>query len=603
MKLWTRLGALVLIAALLAPAFGITRAQDEAPEVLILPINGAQFLSGAYFDFRIEIHAQQMPVDFAVTINGQAAESVFGSGWTMDSWEIKDGGGALSHSATMRWVRAPDPGEYGVEVTAGGQTHSVTWIVREPITERNARNVILFIADGGSIASYTAARLVSRGMEQGTYNDRLSFESFEEIGFLSTSGIDSIITDSANSASAYNTGHKTAANATGVYPDTSVDTLDDPRTEKFASLVKRLRDMAVGVVTNTELTDATPTAVWAYGRDRSSVSQIDYAAQLLDEGILLDVLMGGGRDYFIPQSVDGSDRNDDRDLLAELEAAGYTIATTSDELQAAVEGNPRYLFGVFNSGNMDSWLDRHVYTENSADFPNQPGLDEMTVAALEVLNRNPNGFYLQVEAGRVDKELHDMDFDRALAEVIEFDRAIAAAVEWAAVNAPDTLIIVTSDHAHGYEVYGTVNVEAFNEADTEYEKLGAIGMYGNAGFPTYEDADGDFYPDSWTPSIALAQGKVDHPPYTEDFQVSPAPRLSSLLTEDGLNVDNPDDDPDGIEMTGNLPNGFTVSGHTLQDVPVYATGPGSSCLGRVQENIEVFFCMAAAIGLDPSLVP
>jgi alkaline phosphatase len=600
MKLWTRLGALVLVATLLVPTFGITHGQDEAPEVLILPIDQAQFLPGTAFDFRVEIHAQQMPIDFVVTINGQAAESVFGSGWMMDSWEIEDGDGALSHSATMRGVYAPGPGEYVVEVTAGGETHSITWTVREPITERSARNVILFIVDGGTVASYTAARLVSRGMEQGTYNDRLSFESFEEIGFLSTSGIDSIITDSANSASAYNTGHKTATNATGVYPDTSADTLDDPRTEKLASLIKRLRDMAVGVVSNTELTDATPTAVWAYGRDRSSVSQIDYAAQLLDEGILLDVIMGGGRDYFIPQSMDGSDRNDDRDLLGELGAAGYTIVTTNDELSAAVEEGTTRLFGIFNSGNMDGWLDRHVYTENSADFPNQPDLDEMTVAALEVLNRNPNGFYLQVEAGRVDKELHNLDFDRALAEVIEFDRAIAAAAEWAAANAPDTLIIVTSDHAHSYDVYGTVDVEAFNTADTEYEKLGAIRLYQNAEFPTYEDEDGDFFPDSWTPSIALAQGKVDHPPFTEDFQVSPIRRIPSILNESGENIDNPEDDPHGLEMTGNVPNGYTTSNHTMQDVPVYATGPGSSCLGRVQENIEVFFCMAAALGLDPS---
>ncbi len=601
MRLFRFLVAIAIIAAIFVPSLDISNpvgAQDDAPPVLIFPVNQAQFLPGVLFDFRIEVHADAMPEDFAVTINGEDAASFFGGEWTLENWEFGDPT-TISNSAIMRDLIAPAAGEYVVEVTAGGATHTVNWDVRTP-QPGEARNVILFIVDGGSTGVYTAARLLSRGMEEGTYNDVLSFEAFEEIGFLHTSGIDSIITDSANSASSYNTGHKTAVNANGVYPDTSPSALDDPRTEKFAYLVSRLLGMSVGVVSTSDFTDATPNVVWCYGRDRSSGSRAEYAAQILDDGLLPDVICGGGAGYMLPQSIDGSSRRDDRDLFAEYEAAGYTIVTNATELDAAIAESPEMLAGFFNPSDMNVWLDRNVYTDNVSDFPNQPGLEEMTVAAIEILSQNPNGFYLEVEAASVDKQLHPMDFDRALADMIEFDRAIAATVAWAEENAPDTLIIVTSDHAHSYDVYGTVDVEAFNSAEDVVSKQNAIGIYNGAGFPTYEDADGDFFPDDWSPSVVLAQGKVDNPFFTEDFQVSSVPRSPASFNDEGVVVDNPDDDPNGLALGGNLPAGSNSSVHTMQDVPVFATGPGAEYFGRSQENIEVFFGMAYAIGLDPS---
>lgn len=595
--------ALVLAIAMVVP-MGLTvdnsrnvEAQDEAPPVLILPINQAQFLPGISFDLRVEVHADALPEDFSATINGEAIGDFFGVEGTEESWTF-GADETPSNSIIWRGLSFATPGEYTVEVVAGGETHTALYTVREPATERVAQNVMLFIADGGSTAVYTAARLISRGMDQGTYRDNLSFEKFEEIGFLHTSGIDSIITDSANSASSYNTGHKTAVNANGIYPDTSPDLLDDPRTEKLAYTIKRELGMSIGVVTTSDFTDATPNAVWGYGRDRSSFSRAVYAAQILDEGLMPEVLLGGGARYMLPQSVDGSRRGDDRDLFAEYEAAGYTIATTRAEMNDAVAGGAEMLAGLFHLSDMNVWLDRNVFTDNVADFPDQPNLDEMVLAAIEVLSQNENGFYLEVEAASIDKQLHPMDFDRALADTIEFDRAVAAAVEWAEMNAPDTLIIVTSDHAHSFDVYGTVNVEAFNAADDDSGRRNAIGIYAGAGFVTYEDADGDFFPDDWSPSVVLAMGKVENPVFTEDFQVSEVPRSPSARDDEGRTIDNPEDDPNGLTLGGNLPEGATSSVHTLQDVPIFATGPGAEYFGRVMENIEVYFGMANALGLN-----
>ncbi|MEZ4711995.1 MAG: alkaline phosphatase [Caldilineaceae bacterium] len=620
-----RLCSALLIAALLmsllpAATLFAQDAEDAGTPVLIFPVNNAQFLPGALFDIRVEVHAEDMPADFAVTINGEEVSSFFDAEGIAESWQFSDDAATEEdladvdpetivsvQSTAWRQVMLAEPGAYEVVVTADGAETTATWTVRAPAESAGARNVILFLADGGSAAVYTAARLISRGMDQGAYGSNLVFEDFEEIGFLHTSGIDSIITDSANSASAYNTGHKTAVNANGVYPDTSYDKLDDPRTEKFAYLIKRQLGMSVGIVTTAHWGDATPNGVYGYGRDRSNGSINAYLSQPLDEGLLPEVILGGGARNMLPTSADGSRRSDERDLFAEYEEAGYAVVTTGSEMADALAATPERLLGIFHPNNMDVWLDKNVYTENVEEFPDQPNLDEMTLAALQVLGQNENGFYLEVEAANVDKALHPMDFDRALADTIEFDRAVAAAVEWAAANAPDTLIIVTSDHAHSYDVYGTVDTEMFNAAVSDVEKRNAIRTYSDAGFPTYEDADGDFFPDDWAPSIVLAQGKVDNPVFTEDYQVSPIYRVPSLVAQVGetdyevsLTADNPDDDPLGLPLGGNLPEGSNSSVHTLQSVPVYAHGPGSNCLGRVQENIEVFFCMAAAIGLNPA---
>lgn len=111
------------------------------------------------------------------------------------------------------------------------------------------------------------------------------------------------------------------------------------------------------------------------------------------------------------------------------------------------------------------------------------------------------------------------------------------------LRVPETLIVVTADHGHGYEVYGTVDIETFNAAENDAGRRNAIQIYGDAGFPTYADADGDFFPDDWNVSVTLAGVVNNFPSYTEDFQVSPTPRVPAIADADGNYIDNPDDDP------------------------------------------------------------
>jgi alkaline phosphatase len=169
----------------------------------------------------------------------------------------------------------------------------------------------------------------------------------------------------------------------------------------------------------------------------------------------------------------------------------------------------------------------------------------------------------------------------------------------------DTLIIVTSDHGHSYDVYGTVNVEAFNAAQERYGQACCYWHLRRRGLPhLMVDADGDMFPDKLgTSSCRFLCSRQDRPSRIsrEDLQVSLTRRSPAIDDENGVTVDNPEDDPNGLLVTSNLPDGLlNSSAHTLQDVPVYAqVDLVQTALRGVNENIEVFFAMVNAIGLDP----
>lgn len=600
------LGVAILIAALVSAALPMQRtfAADALP-VLILPIDKAQFLPGARFDFRVEVHAEALPENFKVTVNGEDPSTLFNVQPTTEQWKF---GRNETPSTSLIWrgLSAPQPGEYKVEVTAGATVKSVTWTVRQPLPG-NAKNVILFIGDGLSVGAVTAARALSRGVREGLPNDKFVFETFESLGLVSTSSVDSIMADSANTASSLNTGHIGSVNATGTYSDTSPDTLDDPRVETFAQMIKRTRGMAVGSVTTADLSDATPAAVWAHGRNRADLNRNTYLTQVLDENMGIDVLFGGGARRFIPKAVEGSRRGDERDVFAEYEAAGYAVVTTRTEMNAALASNPQKMLGIFHPSDLNVWLDRNVFKENLGQFTDQPGLVDMTVAALEILKQNPNGFYLQVEAASVDKQMHPFDIERALADLIELERSVAATLDWLRENGKldETLILVTADHGHGFDVYGTVDTAKFDAGTTDLERREAIRVYNAALYPTYEDKDGDFFPDDWAPSIVFAWGVNNFPDHSEDYRVSPKPRVPARCQNVGEGAaakvvcsNNPDDDPNGIVMNGNLSPSTGSGVHTLQDVPIYGTGPGAERLPVSDHQREIFFVMAGAIGLD-----
>ena len=480
------------LLTLLAIAAGLPAAAQA-----IYPIDRAEILAGARFDLKVEFPGSAATGDMVVTVNGRDAAQAFGKAATVDSNEEGQG-----HTAYwIRDVALARPGAYEVTATTGDKSQSVRWEVFDT-PARRARNVILFIGDGLSLAHRTAARVLAKDLVEGRYGGELAMDDMPHMALVSTSGMDSLVTDSANSMSAYTTGHKSCVNAMGIYCARNKSGLAHPRVETITELVKRrYGGMGVGIVTNTEIEDAAPAGMIAHIRHRSDYDEI---VRMFYEA-KPDVMMGGGAGFFLPKSDNVGKRKDEEDYLAKFKAAGYRYAATATDMKAAVADKATtQLLGLFHPGNLDGALDRLVLKKGTVPlYPNQPDLAEATRAAIEILARRPDGFLLMVESGLIDKYSHVLDWERAVYDTIMLDNAVAAAKAFAG-DRNDTLIIVVADHTHPVSIIGTYDGERLRDK---------LAVYAEAKFPNYPQADEEGYPRSVDVSRRLAfvfAGFPDH---------------------------------------------------------------------------------------------
>ena len=579
--------ALVALTCLMS-GMAVSYAAYNAPEVSninIMPIDRAKFLVGQKFDFEIEVKTDSPASAIEVLVNGIDAEKFFGKqGVTkfdkMSTYRIND-------------VALPQTGTVAVAVTVkteqGMEKRRINYEVSAETIKKPAKNVILFIGDGMSLPARQMARILSKGITEGKYNDLLEMEKMSNLALITTSGSDSLVTDSANSASAYATGQKGAVNAMGVYADSTKDPFDDPKVENIIELAKRTRGMATGIVSTANITDATPAAMLAHTRKRSEQNFI--AQEMLNPLHRPDVILGGGSRQFLPKSVPGSKRSDERNLIEEFKQQGYVTAINKTELKQV--GITDKLLGLFQLDNMDVYIDREV-TKNPAvlgNFNDQPTLMDMTKAAIDVLSKNKNGFFLMVEGACIDKQLHTMDWQRATYDTIEMDKAVGIAKEFAKKN-EDTLIIVVADHSHGASITGT-----YHELDGKTGRE-AVRTYADAGWTTFADVDGDGFPDDPNPSVTLAVQFANHPDYIENYKFQEVPTSPAIMAN-GKAIANEKRSPQGGDLkVGNIPSSDSSEVHSADDVPLTADGPGADYFKGVMDNTEVFHGMVHALGLD-----
>ncbi len=564
--------------------------------------------------------------------------------------------------ASVRAYSASKPGIHSLRVVGTQSTGAVTTAsgvfeivdVSKKLGGR-ARNVIIFIGDGMGIAHRTAARMMLQGTYQGKANGPLAMETFPFTGLVMTSSLNSIVTDSAPGAHCYSTGNKGRNNEEGVFPDDTVSAFDNPRIEYMGEYLYRKYGKVTGIVTTADVFDATPAAFAAHTANRGAGTGI--IDQFLLEGAEADgsghlrVLMGGGRRWFLGSATPGSSRvaatdyelpsdiatgwgvpaganNPAADVIPGFQAAGFTYTTNRGELNRV--GTPDRLLGLYHLGNMNVALDKVAKRRGNAvgvaagrnpngnsfvvddyGFGDQPMLEEMTAKALQVLNKNRNGFTLMVEGASIDKQAHDMDSERWIMDTIEFDRAIKVAQDFATAN-PDTLVIVTADH----ECSGANIIGASRVKNDELQAKGAnnmlpadgvknlrtdvVGIYEAAGFPQYTIlADG--YPASTDPDYKLLIGYAGGADRYENWLTNPAPNKTSTI---GGNVSLVEGYPTS-PMTRDTAGNFLITGHvpgssavhTASDVPLSAFGRGSSLFTGVMDNTDVYFrIMQAMIG-------
>ena len=552
----------------------------------IYPIDQATILAGSKFDIKIEFNTVINLGDAEIELNGAPINKIISAQPEFISNENGKGSSIL-----YRDVQLPKAGKYQIVARAPQERLQVNWDVYAT-GPRRVKNVILFIGDGMTIANRTTARVLSKGIQEGKYQGRLAFDDMPSTAMIGTSGSDSLITDSANSMSAYTTGHKTAVNAMGVYVSRAGDNLSHPKVETIAELIKRNTKMAVGIVSDAELEDATPGAMVSHTRRRADKQYI--ADQLLSSGA--EVILGGGSAYFYPQSTKGSRRKDEKNLVENFKLKGYQLAFTKQELLSASESkDTKKLFGVFHPDNMDGSLDRLYLKKNTVEqFPNQPDLTEMTQSAIDVLSRNPNGFFLMVEAALIDKFNHPLDWERAAFDTIMLSNAVQIAKDFAKTH-PDTLIIVTPDHTHSGSISGVVHDD---KPGPLREK---VGIYAEAGYPNYPKADIQGYPNKIDVSKRIAFFYGNYPDHYETLHPKMDGTFVPAVKDDsGKYVANPKYlqlQEDAIHAGGNLPSHQESGVHTADDAVLNAMGPGSENFKGFMDNTEVFKIMVQSLGL------
>jgi len=448
---------------------------------------------------------------------------------------------------------------------------------------KRAKNVILMIGDGMGISTITAARIYD-GQNPGDGTARrsgeensLSFERLPHTALVKTYNSNAQVPDSAGTASAMNTGVKTRIGTIGFGQNQLADACATPdKLPRTIAEIAKGQGMAVGVVTTTRITHATPAAVYGHvpnrnweGADRAypaadrKAGCPDLASQLVGfaPGGGLDLALGGGRARFLPLAGGGL-RDDGNDLVARWQArfpAGQYAADAAAFRALKPGAGP--VLGLFAGD--------HMTFETDRDAAREPSLTEMTrfaVADLQALGkaRGNKGYYLMIEGGRIDHAHHATNPYRALTETQQFSRAVAAVL--ASVNLDDTLVLVTADHSHvmtiagypqrGNDILGYIKSAADGEGGGQTSKEGwALDDHG-APMTTIGYANGPFS----------------------------GPGLSRLLPPTDKNY-----------LSDKL-HGTDSETHGGEDVALFADGPRSDLVGGVIEQNVIFHIIAEALG-------
>ncbi|MCX7919084.1 MAG: alkaline phosphatase [bacterium] len=293
-------------------------------------------------------------------------------------------------------------------------TYSSSFSVKtEPIAQ--AKNIILLIGDGMGIGQITLARVALVGAD-----GKLNLDRFPYVGLVKTHAADDIVTDSAASGTALATGQKT--------DNGKVSVSSDGQPIKTVLELAEEQGKATGLVTTVQIVHATPAVFAAHQSSRASLSEI--AVQMLDKNI--EVLFGGGMNYFIPETELGGKRSDTVNLLQDAEKKGYSLISTKLQLSTATSGR---ILGLFAG-------------EAFIGAEQEPSLANMVERAIFILSRFPKGFFLMAEGGQIDWKAHGNDQDGLIKEMQDFDTAVGKALEFAK-SRKDTLVIVTADHDTG----------------------------------------------------------------------------------------------------------------------------------------------------------
>lgn len=463
--------------------------------------------------------------------------------------------------------------------------------------KRRARNVVLFVGDGMGVTTVTAARILE-GQQKGLKGEEneLSFEKFPHLAHSKTYQANQQVADSAPTMTAIVTGSKTNDGMLSVAPnvignDFAAAARPENRLRTILEAAEE-RGMWTGVISTARITHATPGACYSHTPARDIESDADFerlvpgagpdaypdiARQLLDFNVKptqmngkssqgLEVAMGGGRSKFLrttdgdPEYVDRKGERKTRNLVDEWKARGGVFVFDKTGFDAVDPETTGAVLGLFEPSHMRFEVDR------AKDKSGEPSLTEMTEKAIRILQKSPTGFFLMVEAGRIDHAHHDGNAMRALNDTIALSRAVERA---AGLAGDETLIIVTADHSHvltmaGYPVRGN-------------PILGLV--------VTNDDKTG-------LPEGTPMNTKRDKKPYTTlGYMNGPGAVVGERPDLTVVDTTAPDFKQQALVPTDSETHGG-------EDVAIYARGPHAFLFQGTMEQNAIYWVMARALGID-----
>ena len=464
--------------------------------------------------------------------------------------------------------------------TAGAE--AVAAKVAEARKTGTAKNIIFFVGDGMGVSTLTAARIY-QGQAAGNSGEenRLSFETFPYSALSKTYSVNQQTPDSAPTMTAMITGVKTEDGMLSVSSESIRGNCLSSKGNELKTALELAEDLgkSTGIISTARITHATPAATYAHTPERDWEADSNLTAEAVANGCHdiayqlvmdapgdgLEVALGGGRSYFLPNTVtDGEGakgrRVDGNDLTAAWgEKFPHAAYVWNKEAFDKVDvSTTDHLLGLFEASHMQYEADR------ADDTAGEPSLAEMTSKAIDILKKNDKGYFLMVEGGRIDHAHHAGNAARALADTVALSDAVQAAMD--KVDLQDTLIIVSADHSHTFTIAG-------------YPARGnpILGL-------VHEPNDETI---STSPSLAS-----DGLPYTTlGYTNGPGAKTGSradLTAMDTTDVD--------FLQQAQVP--LSSETHAAEDVAIYAAGPGAWLFqGSVEQNV-IFHVMnqAGALG-------
>jgi alkaline phosphatase len=431
------------------------------------------------------------------------------------------------------------------------------------------KNIIFCVADGMSPGVLMMAEYFSQiARGKGTRWAALMNDMTASRGVQDVAALNSPVTDSSSSSSAWGSGSRINNAAVNTLPDGT-------KLTPILQLAKQAGRKAA-LVTTATVTHATPA-----GFASSQASRDDEHLIGLQYKNRVDYVLGGGQRFFLQNK-----RKDKLDAMAEFSQAGYQIVKTRAELNAASKAKP--VLGLFS--------DSHVpYTIDKVDVPT---LAEMTSFTLDALSKSsPKGFIMQVEGARVDHAAHDNDIAGLLWDQLAYDDALGVCLDFAA-RSGDTLVITTSDHGNSSPGLNGMGLE-YVDSGKCFERI----VKAKGSFTTIGQLLGT------KPSAARVREVIEAQRGIEITAQEAGWVAASAAGQKGVSINQILDKPMGVlgQVLSNYYGvAFTGMNHTSEYTTITSTGPGSLPFEGLVRNTDVFPRLTNYMGIqfkNPSMTP